>query len=373
MRRSPGVAAWLVALGLTAACSDGETPPLPGGRHRDAPDRDAASLLFVTLDTFREDAAGVGGDPTAHTPWLDRIARTGIQYRGLAGSPLTLPSHVNMLTGLDGPAHGVRDNGTFRLPADVPSFVPALREAGFATGAFITAFPLDARFGLARGFDVYDDEVGAPGGGGLLMGQRSGEIAVAAAQRWLAELPASARWFLWLHLFDAHQPFDAPAPLVARTGGDVYRGDVAMTDRWLGRAIRAAAARESWVVVLGDHGESLGDHGEGTHGLFVYASTIRIPAIVWPAPAGERPGPRRETFRTVDLPATAFELLGLAPAEAPGKGASVLAEGEPCGLHGDALPVSPLRLVAALGAPGRGLEVRGGSGARALRPGPRSR
>jgi tetratricopeptide (TPR) repeat protein len=280
----------------------------------------------VTLDTFREDAAGAGGDARARTPWLDRLARGGVQFRGIAASPLTLPSHASMLTGLDGPAHGVRDNGTFRLAPGVPTLVPALREKGFATGAFVTAFPLDARFGLSPGFDVYDDEVGGPQGGGFVMGQRSGSEGAAAADRWLAGLPSPARWFAWLHLFDAHQPYDAPAPLVAATG-DPYRADVAMADAWLGRAVRAVIDRDAWIVVLGDHGESLGDHGEGTHGLFLYGATIRVPAILWPAPPGETPGPRRDVFRSIDLPATAFELLGFAPEEAPGNGASVLALG----------------------------------------------
>jgi len=325
-RRTSGSAA-VAALLLATACGDAGRAPLPGGRFPAPPERGAASLLLVTLDTFREDAAGVGGDPRARTPWLDRLARGGLQLRGLAGSPLTLPSHTSMLTGRDGPAHGVRDNGTFRLPADVPTFVPALGEAGFATGAFIGAFPLHSRFGLARGFDVYDDEVGAPRDGGLVVGQRSGDEVVAAAIRWLESLPAATRWFAWVHLFDAHQPYDAPRPLLVAAGGDPYRADVAATDRWLGAALRAVASRDAWVVVFGDHGESLGDHGEGTHGLFVYASTIRVPAIVWPAPAGEPGGPRPSALRSIDLPATVYDLLGLPPDGAPGHGLSALAPG----------------------------------------------
>jgi tetratricopeptide (TPR) repeat protein len=160
------------------------------------------------------------------------------------------------------------------------------------------------------------------------MAQRSGAEGIQAWTRWLDGLAPARRWFAWLHLFDAHTPYDAPKPLLVAAGGHPYRADVALTDGWLGRAVRAATERGSWVVVLGDHGESLGDHGEGTHGIFVYESTIRIPAILWPAPDGEVPGLRRAVFRTIDLPATCFELLGLPPGDAPGEGASALSPGD---------------------------------------------
>jgi arylsulfatase A-like enzyme/predicted negative regulator of RcsB-dependent stress response len=329
MMKPAGTAAVAAIIGLTMACVDEKLPQVRGDAQVPPPARDSASLLLVTLDTFREDASGVGGDPVARTPHLDRLARTGIQFRGIAGSPLTLPSHASMLTGLNGPAHGIRDNGTFRLPADIPTFVAPLGDVGFATGAFITAFPLDRRFGLSRGFAVYDDDVAAPeGAGGFLMAQRSGAEGVEAWARWLDGLAPPTRWFAWLHLFDAHQPYDAPKPLLMATADNPYRADVAMTDGWLGRAVRAATERGSWVIVIGDHGESLGDHGEGSHGIFIYESTIRIPAILWPAPDGEPPGLRRDVFRTIDVPATCFELLGLPPGDAPGEGASALSPGD---------------------------------------------
>jgi arylsulfatase A-like enzyme/Tfp pilus assembly protein PilF len=319
----------LGAIALIAACQ-GEQDTRPAPWFREPPEAATSSLLLVTLDTFRADAAGCGGDPGGRTPHLDRIARSGTQFMtGLCGSPLTLPSHACMLTGRDGPAHGVRDNGTFRLPEGIPTLATELKAREFATGAFLGAFPLDARFGLDRGFDVYDDDVGGPTGeGGIVMAQRAGGEVARSADRWWASLAPGRRWFAWVHLFDAHTPHEAPGPLLAASRGDDYRADVAWCDRFLGSATRSAALRDDshWIVVVGDHGESRGDHGEATHGVFVYDSTIRIPAVISPSLAGAPKGLVRSVFRTIDVPATVFELLGLEPADAPGEGISVLTD-----------------------------------------------
>jgi arylsulfatase A-like enzyme len=315
----------LLAAGLLAGCAGGgrDSAAPPGERFPGPPDPAGASLLFVSLDTFRADAAGCGGNPRARTPWLDRIARGGAQMEGLAATPLTLPSHTSMLTGLDPPAHGVRDNGIFRLPPDVPTLAERLEERGVRTAAHIAAFPLERRFGLDRGFSVYDDPVSDTGANALVMAQRPGHRVVASAR---SAWEHDGRQLVWVHLFDAHTPHDAPRPWRAATG-DEYLGDVAWADHWLGAAFRdARAAREAlWVVVLGDHGESRGDHRESTHGLFVYGATMRVPAVLWPAPPGT-PSVSRHPFRLVDLPATVFELLGLDPADAPGSGVSVVGD-----------------------------------------------
>ncbi len=330
-RRPHGAAACALAAAAITACAP-EPPPSPPGASAPAaapPARDEASLLLVTLDTFRADAAGCGGSPVARTPHLDRLARQGLQFEtALAATPLTAPSHASILTGLDPPAHGVRDNGAFRLAAEVPNVAAALAEHGAETAAFVTAFPLDARFGFDRGFSVYDD-VDTSRPTGFVMAQRPGVEAVAAARAWWAQRAAgSARWFVWIHLFDAHTPHDAPRPMRNASARDPYLADVAVADAALGDAVDAArgTGRPFWTVVLADHGEGRGDHGEATHGLFVYASTIRIPAVIWPAP--RTPGPAADVFRQIDFPATAFDLLGLDPAEAPGAGRSALEGGE---------------------------------------------
>jgi choline-sulfatase len=325
------VAAVLAAV-LLAGCSDRTSERRGLALFTQAPEKDKSSLLFITLDTFRADAAGCGGDPIGRTPHLDRLARTGVQFEtGLAGVPLTLPSHVSMLTGLDGSVHGVRDNGTYRLDEIFPTLAMRLAESGFVTGAFLGAFPLDERFGLARGFEVYDDDVGNVQGVGkasLSMAQRPGSEVVASAEKWLSGLPQDSRWFCWVHLYDAHQPHEAPLPLQAAAGGDIYKADVALADIELGRALRVAELLQDdyWVLVLGDHGESHGDHEETTHGVFVYDAVIRVPAVVWPAPKKKDAGLVRRVFRTIDFPATALELLDVDEDLAPGSGVSVLSQ-----------------------------------------------
>ncbi len=288
-------------------------------------------MLFVSLDTFRGDFLGAGGDPQARTPSLDRLARQGTQFtEAFASCPITLPSHTSMLTGLEPPKHGVRDNGTFRLPDGIPTLATALRDRGFRTGAFLGAFPLDARFGLSRGFELYDDDVGEVSGpSGLRMAERSGTEVVSRAAAWMQSRTASERWLAWVHLYDPHEPHQPPPPYVSAARGDEYRGDLAWTDSLVGRLVRAATDGEEtpWIVLVADHGESRGDHGEATHAVYVYDATLRIPGIVWPAPAPELAGPRPALFRTIDVPATTFRLLGLSASDAPGEGVDALAGG----------------------------------------------
>ncbi|MEZ5065674.1 MAG: sulfatase-like hydrolase/transferase [bacterium] len=309
-------------VGIAVPACDRAPSSIPSTPAVDPPPRDVASLLFVSLDTFRADAAGCGGHPRAHTPHLDRLARQGAQLDGIAATPLTAPSHTSMMTGLDPPAHGVRDNGTFRLDDSVPTLAEALSARGFETAAFVAAFPVSARFGLARGFDRYDEALDGSASS-FAIAQRPGtEVAAAARPFWRDA--AGSRRFVWVHLFDAHTPHDAPRSLI-RALGDDYLADVSVADRALGRVLADAEelAGPHWVVVLGDHGESRGDHKEATHGLFVYRATMAVPAIVWPRPK-EIAAVSRRPFRLIDLPATAFALLGLEPSAAPGQGLSVL-------------------------------------------------
>ncbi|HMB69369.1 MAG TPA: sulfatase-like hydrolase/transferase, partial [bacterium] len=254
----------------------------------------------------------------------------GIQFRtGLAASPLTAPSHASILSGTDPPRHGVRDNGTFPLPEDVPTLATGLKARGFATGGFVAAYPLIGRIGFARGFDVYDDagEELTPAEA-FGMAQRPGDQVADAAAAWIRAQPPDARFFAWVHFFDAHAPYEPPLPWKSAAGGRDYAGDVAWTDDHLGRVIRFLELErpDAWLLLQADHGESLGQHGEDTHAIFVYDATIRVPALLWPAPRGERPGLREGVFRNVDVPATAFELLGFLPDAAPGNGISPLSD-----------------------------------------------
>ena len=277
--------------------------------------QEPASLLLVTLDTLRADRVGAWGGPPGLTPVLDALAARGLVFEeALASVPLTLPSHATLFTGLEPPRHGVHDNGTYVLPADVETLATRLKAAGYETGAFVGAYVLDRRFGLARGFDHYDDRIARnERGPSVLESERRGGDVVDAAAAWLRG--RTGRVFAWVHLYDAHAPYDPPPPHREAHAGRPYDGEVAYVDACVGRLIDAMRAAqpergEPLVAVVGDHGESLGEHGELTHGFFVYQSTLRIPFLLAGpgVPKGER---RKGIARTADLLPTLLARLGL--------------------------------------------------------------
>ena len=292
--------ACLAAALLASACGEASTPRAP-------------NLLLITIDTLRADRVGAYGDGAGATPAIDALAREGWRFDpAVTPVPLTLPAHATILTGLEPPHHGVRGNGAFALPQAHHTLAEILRARGYATAAFIGAFPLDARFGLDQGFDVYDDDVGG-GRGDFHYAERPATEVVAAAIRWL-DARGTTPYFAWVHLFDPHDPYEAEAAWAARFPGDPYRGEVAATDAAIATLFTSLRARGTWddtsIVVTSDHGEALGDHGEQTHGFFIYESTTRVPLIVKP-PARYR-GPRRSgPARLADVMPTALTLLGL--------------------------------------------------------------
>jgi len=256
--------------------------PLP---HRGALSR--ANVLLVTIDTLRRDRVGAYGSERGLTPTVDSIAAAGVRFsHAYSHVPMTLPAHTSILTGLLPPHHHVRTNGTFRLDDRVPTLATLLKGAGYRTGAFIGAFVLDARFGLNRGFDDYDDRYPQqPAATSFTFVRRPAAEVTRSAEEWiLSSRPgADARpWFAWLHFYDPHAPYDAPPEF--RTGRSSYDAAVAYADAelggFLGRLRRAGALDRTLIVLTSDHGESLGDHGESTHGLFAYESTLAIPLIL---------------------------------------------------------------------------------------------
>ena len=220
------------------------------------------------------------------------------------------------MTGLFPPRHGVRLNGVQRLKEDTPTLGRVLQSAGYRTGAFIGAYVLDSRFGLDQGFDTYDDEI--PKGEtvtGALDADRRGDVVAAHAAAWLRSLPADERpFFLWMHLYDPHAPYTPPAEWLARAHGQAYDGEVAFADAQVGAlldALQATGRRErTLTIVAGDHGESLGEHGEASHGMLLYDAALRVPLVL--AATGLPAATRDEPVSLVDVVPTVLGLLGLA-------------------------------------------------------------
>jgi choline-sulfatase len=264
------------------------------------------NLMLVPLDTVRADHLGCYGDTSAETPHLDTLGGQGVRFAHASSQvPLTLPSHTTILTGLLPPHHGVRNNGNAPLAAATPTLATVLAGAGYRTAAFVGAFVLDHRFGLDRGFAIYDDEIERPADASwLLEAQRPGDQVVDRALAWLGADDARP-FFLWVHLYDAHAPYNPPSPYRERHPGKPYDGAVAFADAQVGRLLAALAARglddRTVVAITADHGESLGEHGELTHGLLLYEPVLAVPLLL------RAPG---LAARRVDTPVS---LVDLAP------------------------------------------------------------
>lgn len=264
------------ALLLAAACATGCSPPPPS-----APAAPAASrpVVLVTIDTLRADRL-----TPAIAPELAAFADTGVRFTtARTAVPLTLPAHATLLTGQLPPSHGVHVNGQ-TLADDVPTLATALKAAGYRTAAFVGAYVLDRRFGLSRGFDTYDDRVTRDWrASDRLEAERPAAAVVDAALAWLDRAPAGP-FLLWVHLYDPHAPYAPPEPHASRFAGRPYDGEVAYASHQAGRlfARLEAAGRlaDAVVVVAGDHGEGLGAHGEATHGMLAYDTTLRVPLVV---------------------------------------------------------------------------------------------
>lgn len=279
-------------------------------------------VVLVTVDTLRADALGFAGNRRAATPVLDRLAAAGRVFTNAhAHNVVTLPSHANLLTGLYPYQHGIRDNTGFRLDASVPTLATVLRGAGYATAAFVGAYPLDSEFGLDTGFQVYDDRyTRGSEAGEFQFPERRGDQVVEAALAWWKKTTGKPR-FLWVHLFDPHAPYAPPEPFASRFRETPYLGEVAAVDAFLAPLLvpfLEGRERPAVIAVTADHGEALGEHGELTHGLFAYEATLKVPLVLWGkgVPAGRDGRPARH----VDLFPTVLQATGVAaPGKRPGR------------------------------------------------------
>ncbi len=294
------------------------------------------SVLLVTVDTLRADALGAYGNKDALTPWMDRLATSGVLFEEAhAHNVVTLPSHANILSGRYPLEHGVRDNQGFRFPGGIDTLATLLHARGYRTGAFVSGFPLAARFGLDRGFDVYEDSfVGARARPAFFEQERPGPETVALARRWL-DAPADRPSFCWVHVFEPHYPYEPPEPFASRFRERPYQGEVAAADAALAPLLEpglaAGADGRTLVVLTADHGESLGEHGEATHGIFAYEATLSVPLVLY-QPRLFAPRRVSEPVRHVDLLPTILDVLALpVPQGLPGRSLVAVAAAAPAG------------------------------------------
>ena len=311
-------AAWFLLRARPPALVVPDLPP-PKAIAAAPPLRDIRNVILISMDTTRWDVISAYGAPAVNSPNVGALAREGVVFENAwAPTPVTLPSHASMLTGKIPLAHGVLDNSRYALSEQHQTLAEVLRGNGFNTGAFVSATVLDSRFGLDRGFDVYDDEV-APA---ALMGERRGDLTTARAIDWL-ERHAGERNFLFLHLFDPHADYQAPEPFASRIRRlyekyppfiQDYVGEVAFADHCVGQLLaalrRLGLYERALICVTADHGESHGEHGENTHAFFIYTSTMKVPLIL-KVPGTPDPVRVRESVEITDIPTTILALLGL--------------------------------------------------------------
>ena len=287
------------------------------------------SGVLITLDTTNRDALGCYGQTLPLTPNLDRLAAESLVFdQARTVAPLTLPAHASMLTGLVPLRHGVRDNALWPLPEAAETLAERARAAGFECAAFVSAVVLAAPWGLAQGFERYDAPEGSAGNPTAHMLERPARATIARACEWLRARDPSRPFFLWVHLFEPHDPYAPPAAFLERAGGDPYLGEVAALDDALGELMRVLdeehGLERTLLVVAADHGEALGDHGERTHSVLCYEKVLRVPLFVR-EPSKRRAGERSGAPASVaDVFPTFCAGLGLGAADAV-DGANLLA------------------------------------------------
>lgn len=266
------------------------------------------NVLLITLDTTRADRLGAYGYARARTPNLDALAREGVRFGdATAQAPITGPAHAAMLTGRYPARHGVRDNATTPLPDEARTLAEVLSEKGFATGGFVGAFILDRPYGFAQGFQAFNGGFSRVDSGTEANAERRGSLVVDDAVKWVNGLDASKPFFGWVHLYDPHVPYE---------GG--YDNEISMVDREIGRLLDGLRSRglfdSTLIAAIADHGESLGEHGEDEHGVFLYDAVLRVPFIMR-GPGVKRGHVVAEQVRGIDLFPTILEAAGV---ERPG-------------------------------------------------------
>jgi arylsulfatase A-like enzyme/Flp pilus assembly protein TadD len=291
----------LLGLGLLCAHAAGCSRPRP-----------RTNVLLISIDTLRADHVGAYGFARPTTPNIDAVAREGVVFENVhTPVPMTLPAHVSMLTGTLPPTHGLRDNLLNKLPDASLTLAEILKAKGYTTGAVVSSFVLDRRFGTSQGFDSYDDQFQAVHKVGDL-NERKGDETARVAVQWL-ESHKARPFFLFVHFYDPHDPYDPPEPFASKWKEHPYEGEVAFADHCVGEVLSKLRElglwKETLVVVTGDHGEMLGEHGELNHGFFIYEGALRVPLVV----RVPRAAPRQVELPVslVDIAPTVVSLAGI--------------------------------------------------------------
>jgi len=286
----------------------------PGKSKVELPSTPSYNILLITLDTTRADHIGCYGYKPAKTSNLDRLAREGVRFaRVYCPAPLTLPSHASIMTGLYPVTHGVRNNG-HDLPSGIRTLAEILKGRGYSTAAFVSSFSVDSRFGLDRGFDVYDDTFRSELPFKTQNAERRAEETFSRFSRWL-ENNGQNRFFGWVHYYDPHLPYDPPSPYKEEFARDPYDGEISYMDRYVGAVLKRLKEKgvleRTIVVVAGDHGEGLGDKVEIGHGIFLYEETLRVPLILHNLAVFPRAQVIENQVRLIDVAPTLLEIIGL--------------------------------------------------------------
>lgn len=298
-----GLGAWLLP-----ACG----PPKPAIR----------SVILISIDTLRADHLSSYGFPRPTTPNIDAVAREGVLFRNAYSPvPVTLPAHSSMFSGTFPPAHGVRDNLHQRLPDSTFTLAELLKSRGLATAAVVSSFVLDRRFNINQGFDSYDDRFQAVHMVGDFS-ERKGDETTRVATQWLAT-HGREPFFLFVHYYDPHDPYEPPEPFASTWADDPYSGEVAFADHGVGgvlEKLREMGLYDSTLIVItGDHGEMLGEHGEANHGFFIYESALKVP-LIFRVPGGKAMGRQvDQPVGLIDIMPTIAGLVG-APAQKQAQG-----------------------------------------------------
>lgn len=268
-------------------------------------------ILLITIDTLRADRVGCYGYAGAQTPNIDRLAASGIQFtNAVSHVPLTRPSHISIFTGLYPFQHGIRDNIAPPLPAKIPMLAEMLKKQGYTTAAFVSSFVINSQSGLNRGFDKYEDRFDPekqPTQFALNLEKRGGETYDEFAAWFKSK--TKGPYFAWIHLYDPHFPYEPPQPYASKFQQHPYDGEIAYADEIVGKILKLASP-QTLVILASDHGESLGEHGEGAHSYFIYDATLRVPLIIrWPGQLS--PAKISMQARLVDLFPTVLDLIGV--------------------------------------------------------------